>query len=131
MKEVLEFLNKAGIFFIATTDGDQPHVRPFGFVMECGGKLAFCTGNNKPVYKQLAANPKVEIAATDKDCNTLRITGTIKFATTPETQKKALEVMPSLSKIYSVGDGVFEIFYLDEGKAVCSTMGGEKKELSL
>ncbi|MBQ3655030.1 MAG: pyridoxamine 5'-phosphate oxidase family protein [Synergistaceae bacterium] len=131
MKEVLEFLSKAGVFFLATADGDQPRVRPLGFVMDCGGKLAFCTGNNKPMCKQLAANPKVEISAVDDKCNTLRITGTVKFATTPETQKKALEVMPSLSKIYSVGDGKFEIFYLDEGKAVCSTMSGESKELPL
>lgn len=131
MKEVLEFLQKAGVFFLATNDGDQPHVRPLGFVMECGGKLAFCTGNDKPMCKQLAANPKVEIAAVDDKFNTLRITGTVKFATTPETQKKALEVMPSLSKIYSVGDGKFEIFYLDEGEAVCSSMAGERKELPL
>ena len=131
MKEVLEFLQNAKIFYIATVDGDQPHVRPFGFVMECGGKIAFCTSNKKPVYKQLVANPKVEISCTDEKFNTLRITGTVKFATTPETQKKALEVMPSLSKMYSVGDGKFEIFYLDSGKAVCSTMTGESKELSL
>ena len=112
MKEVLEFLQEAGVFYLATAEGDQPHVRPFGFVMDCEGKLAFCTGNNKPVCKQLAANPKVEITAVDKDNNTLRICGTVKFDTTPETQKKALEVMPSLSNIYSVGDGKFEIFYL-------------------
>ena len=131
MKEVLEFLKNAGVFFIATSDGDQPRVRPFGFVMEHEGKLAFCTGNTKTVYKQLAANPKVQIAAVDKDYNTLRITGTIKFCTSPDTQKKALEVMPSLAKIYSVGDGKFEVFCLDEGKAVCSTMSGESKKLPL
>lgn len=131
MKEVLDFLQKAKVFFLATSEGDTPHVRPLGFVMDCGGKLAFCTANTKPMCKQLAANPKVEIAAIDEQCNTLRICGTVKFATTPETQKKALEVMPDLAKMYSVGDGVFEIFYLDEGKAVCSTMAGESKELPL
>lgn len=131
MKEVLEFLQKAGVFCLATAEGDTPHVRPFGFVMECGGKLTFCTGNNKPVYKQLARNPKVEICAVDDKANTMRICGTVKFCTTPETQKKALEVMPSLSKIYSVGDGKFEIFCLNEGKAVCSSMAGEKKEYTL
>ena len=131
MKEVLEFLQKAKVFYLATSEGDTPHVRPLGFIMDCGGKLTFCTGNNKAMCRQLAANPKVEIAAVDENFNTLRICGTVKFATTPETQKKALEVMPSLGKIYSVGDGVFEIFYLDEGKAVCSTMTGESRELPL
>ncbi len=131
MKEVLEFLQKAGVFYLATSEDNVPHVRPLGFVMECEGKIAFCTSNQKPMCKQLAANPKVEIAAVDKDFNTMRICGTVKFATTPETQKKALEVMPSLSKMYSVGDGKFEIFYLAEGKAVCSSMAGEKKEFTL
>lgn len=131
MKEVLDFLKKAKVFYLATVDGDQPHVRPVGFVMDCGGKLAFCTSNEKAMCKQMAANPKVEIAACDSDGNTLRICGKAVFATTPETQKKALEVMPSLGTMYAVGDGKFEIFYLDEAKAVCSTMSGEKKELSI
>ena len=73
MKEVLDFLNKAGVYYLATTDGDQPHVRPIGFVMDCGGKLAFCTGNYKAMYKQLVANPKVEIACYDGKGNTLHI----------------------------------------------------------
>ena len=131
MKEVLDFLNNAKVFFLATDEGGQPRVRPLGFVMECGGKLAFCTSNEKPMYRQMKANPKVEIAACDSQCNTLRICGKAVFATTPETQKKALEVMPDLGKMYSVGDGKFEIFYIDEGKAVCSSMTGESKELAI
>ncbi|MBR1672733.1 MAG: pyridoxamine 5'-phosphate oxidase family protein [Fretibacterium sp.] len=131
MKEVLDFLNNAKVFFLATDEGGQPRVRPLGFVMECGGKLAFCTSNEKPMYRQMKVNPKVEIAACDSQCNTLRICGKAVFATTPETQKKALEVMPDLGKMYSVGDGKFEIFYIDEGKAVCSSMTGESKELAI
>lgn len=131
MKEVLDFLNKAGVYFLATTDGDQPHVRPIGFVMDCGGKLAFCTGNTKAMCKQLAANPKVEIACYDGAGNTLRICGKAVFATSPETQQKALEVMPTLANMYSVGDGVFEIYYLDEAKAVCCNMSGDCQELAI
>lgn len=131
MKEVLDFLNKVGTYFLATTDGDQPHVRPIGFVMDWEGKLTFCTGNNKNMCKQLAANPKVEIACYDGQGNTLRICGKAVFATSEETQRKALEVMPVLGNMYSVGDGKFEIYYLDEAKAVCSDMSGESKELSI
>ncbi|MBQ7560495.1 MAG: pyridoxamine 5'-phosphate oxidase family protein [Synergistaceae bacterium] len=131
MKEVLEFLQKSKVFFLATSENNVPHVRPMGFIMECGGKLAFMTDNTMALCKQLAANPKVEITAIDENMNTLRISGTVKFATTPETQKKVLEVMPALAKSYSVGDGKLEVFYLDEGCATCSTMAGEKKELSL
>ncbi len=131
MQQVLDLLNKAGVYYLATAEGDQPRVRPIGFVMECGGKLAFCTGNKKAMCKQLAANPKVEICAYDGQGNMLRICGEAIFATSAETQQKALDVMPALKNLYSVGDGVFEIFYLDKAKAVCSNMSGETQELPL
>ena len=89
------------------------------------------TDNTMSLCKQLAANPKVEICAVDEKFNTMRVCGTVKFATTPETQKMVLEVMPDLAKSYSVGDGKLEVFYLDEGKAVCSSMSGERKEFAL
>lgn len=131
MKEVLDFLNKAGTYYLATTDGDQPRVRPIGFVMDCDGKLAFCTSNQKNMYNQLVANPKVEISCVDSNYNTLRICGKAVFCTSEETQKKALEVMPTLGNMYSVGDGKFEIFYLDEVKASCCSMSGECQELTV
>ncbi len=130
MKQVLDFLNKVGVYYLATTDGDQPRVRPIGFVMECGGKLAFCTGNNKSMCKQLMASPKMEICCYDGE-NTLRICGKAVFDTSEETQQKALEVMSTLKNAYSVGDGIFEIYYLDEAKAVCSNMSGKTQELPI
>lgn len=57
MKEVLKFLIKNKVFYLATSSGDLPHVRPMGFVMEHDGKLAFCTSNQKAMFKQLTANP--------------------------------------------------------------------------
>ena len=131
MKEVLEFLSRAKVFFLATDEGGQPRVRPLGFAMEYGGKLTLCTNNQKPMYKQMKDNPRVEIAAFDGQGNTLRICGKAVFATTPESQEKALEFMPDLRKMYAVGDGKFEVFYIDEAKAVRSTMTGEKTELAV
>ncbi len=131
MKEILEFLHKAGVFYLATTDGDQPHVRPMGFVMDYNGKLALCTNNKKAMCKQMVANPKVEISCFDGKGKTLRICGKVAFATNAATQAKALEIMPALKKIYSVGDGVFEIFYLDEAKAVCAGLGGKPQEVAI
>lgn len=127
MKEIIDFLNKAGTYYLATVEGDQPRVRPIGFVMDCGGKLAFCTGNTKPMYKQMVENPKVEISAFDGS-SIMRITGKAVFATTAQTQQQALDVMPGLKGLYAVGDGVFEIFYLDEGKAVCASMSGDSSK---
>lgn len=131
MQQVLDFLSKAGVFYLATTEADQPRVRPLGFVMESDGKLAFCTGNKKAMYKQLIENPKVEICGYDGQGNTLRLSGEAVFATSDVLQQKALDVMPMLKNIYSVGDGVFEIFYLDKAKAICSNMSGETQELPL
>lgn len=130
MEQVIGFLKKVGVFYLATVEGDQPHVRPLGFVMDCGGKLAFCTSNQKSMGRQLAANPKVEICCYDGE-NTLRITGKAVFATSKETQKMALETMPALKGMYAVGDGMFEIFYLDETSATCTNMSGEIQELSM
>jgi len=131
VKEVLEFLTTNKIFYLATTDENQPHVRPMGFVMDYDGKLAFCTSNQKDMYKQLVANPNVEFCSIDAGFNTLRLCGKEVFCTSEETQRKALEVMPGLGKMYAVGDGKFEIFYLDDAQAICQTMSGEKKRLAV
>ena len=131
MKEVLDFLKTNKVFYLATTDGSQPHVRPLGFVMDYDGKLAFCTSNQKAMCKQLAAKPNVEVCCIDANCNTLRIHGKAVFCTTAETQQKALEVMPALSNLYTVGDGKFEIFYLTDARAIRQTMSGEKQVLKV
>ena len=131
MKEVLDFLMTNKVFYLATTGGDQPHVRPMGFVMEYDGKLTFCTSNQKDMYKQLTANPHVEICCLDSNYNTLRLCGKAVFCTTAETQRKALEAMPALGKMYAVGDGKFEIFCLVDAQAICQTMSGEKRVLSV
>lgn len=131
MKEVLDFLKANKVFYLATTSGDQPHVRPMGFVMEYDGKLTFCTSNPKDMCKQLVANPNVEICCVAANYDTLRICGKAVFCTTEETQRKALDVMPALGKMYAVGDGKFEIFYLDNAQAVRQTMTGEKQVLTV
>lgn len=130
MKEVLDFLSKAGVFYLATVDGDRARVRPLGFVMEQDNKLAFCTSNKKDMYKQLTANPNAEISCFNGE-STLRICGKATFVTSPQTQQKALDTMPSLGNLYSVGDGNFEIFVFDDAKAVRATMSGECTEITL
>ncbi|MCC0644109.1 MULTISPECIES: pyridoxamine 5'-phosphate oxidase family protein [unclassified Clostridioides] len=130
--KALDFLNKAGVYYLATTDeSNQAHVRPLGFVMEYDGKLTFCTSNQKNMFKQLIFNPKVEICCIDQKFNTLRILGEAVFVTSKETQAKALEIMPSLSKMYSVGDGKFEIFSIDNAKISCCSMSGKKVDIEL
>lgn len=131
MNEVLDFLKECGVFFVSTVEGDQPRVRPFGFAMEYDGKICYCTGNYKPVYAQLKANPKTEISASTTDGRWIRLSGKAVFCTTRETKAKALEVMPSLKSLYSDDDDIFEIFYLDEAVANICSFGAENKTIQL
>ncbi len=131
MGQVMEFLQANRVFYLATTDGTAAHVRPLGFVMEWEGRLAFCTSNQKDMYRQMLAHPQVEICCMDEQMNTLRIAGKAVFCTSAESQRRALEVMPGLSRLYAVGDGKFEIFCIEGGRAVCATMRGETTQLPL
>jgi uncharacterized pyridoxamine 5'-phosphate oxidase family protein len=131
MEKVFNFLKEAGVFYLATDEGGQPRVRPMGFVMIYEKKLAFCTNNTKPMWKQMKTNQKIEICAVSKDMKTLRIAGRAGFITSPASQKKALETEPMLGQMYSAGDGIFEIFNLKEGIAVFSDMAGSREEVKL
>ncbi|AEF81603.1 pyridoxamine 5'-phosphate oxidase family protein [Leadbettera azotonutricia] len=131
MQEIIQFLNEAKVFYLATAEGDQPRVRPMGFVMEYEGKLCFCTNNKKEMYKQMKANPKIEISACGNEGKTLRIAGSVAFNTSREAKVKALEVNPHLKTMYSPDDGIFEVFYFIQGTAVFGDMKGGKKEVKL
>ncbi len=130
MNEVLEFLNDCGTFFIATVEGDQPRVRPFGFAMEHEGKICFATSNQKPVFQQLSANPKVEISAS-KNGQWLRLCGNAVSCTTLESKTKALEIMPNLKNMYSAEDTIFEIFSLENAVASIFSFQGDNKTINL
>jgi uncharacterized pyridoxamine 5'-phosphate oxidase family protein len=130
MDEVLKFLTDNRVFYVATVDGNMPKVRPFGFVMNYDGKLCFCTNNQKDVYKQLKANPNFEISSTSQDGTTwLRLRAKAVFNTSRETKKAALDTMPSLRKLYSEDDEIFEIFYADEAEATFADLSGNSRSV--
>ena len=132
MNEVYEFLKENAPFFVTTVDGDKPKVRPFGFVMEYEGKLWFCTNNQKNIYRQLKANPYVEIGAFSPDRKWIRLHGKAVFSSTPDLKAKAREVSPRIASLYSVDDPTQEMFYLEEGKATFTSQAtGESKTVKL
>jgi Uncharacterized conserved protein len=121
MKEVLEFLKLCGVYFIATEEGDQPRVRPFGAQCEFEGKLYLTTSNQKAVYAQMKANPKVEISGMAPDGRWIRLTAEAVFDERREARKAMLDANPTLGNLYSLDDGKFEVFYLRNASAViCS-----------
>ena len=101
MSKVNDFLTEAGVFYLATVDGDQPKVRPLGAHLEMDGKVLFGVGDFKEVYKQLVANPKVEIACAKPDGHWLRYTGKVVFDTDPKYAEANLEAIPALRNIYN------------------------------
>ena len=130
MSKVNDFLAAAGIFFLATADGDQPKLRPLGFHMEMDGKVMFGVGQFKNVYKQMVANPKVEIVAAKPDGHWLRYTGKAVFETDPKYAEASLEAMPMLKNIYNDETGnKLMMFHLEDAKAVDIPMMGEGEAL--
>lgn len=125
MSEIYEFLTGCKVFYLATTDGDKPKVRPFGFVMEYGGRLYFTTSEIKPSYMQLTNNPNLEISASNADSDWIRLSGKAVFDRRPEVKEKAFEIAPFLKEMYGAPDSpALALFYVDEGEAIISSMSG-------
>lgn len=120
MKQVYDFLKKCGVYYLATVEGDQPRVRPFGTVDIFEGKLYIQTGKKKPVAEQMDLNPKVEITAMH-DGKWIRVAAEAVFDDNIEAQEHMLEEYPELKPMYKAGDGNTAVYYLKNATAqICS-----------
>ena len=126
MNEVWEFLKNCGVYYLATMEGDQPRVRPFGTAEIFEGRLYIQTGKSKNVSKQIQDNPKVEICAF-KDGRWIRITGKLVRDDRTEAKADMLEKNPRLKGMYSAEDDNTEVLYFDEAEAVISSFTDEPK----
>ena len=121
MNEGLAFLKLCRVYYIATVEGDQPRVRPFGAQCEFEGKLYLTTSNQKSVYAQMKANSKIEISGMSPDGRWIRLTAEAVFDERREAKTAMLEANPELRSLYSEDDGKMEVFYLQNATAViCS-----------
>ena len=116
MKEVYDFLKKCGVFYIATVDGDQPRVRPFGALNIFEDKLYIQTGKVKNVAKQMEANHKVEISAFTEG-KWIRLTGEVVEDSRREAKVSMLDANPELKGMYSADDDNTEVLYFKNVKA--------------
>ena len=130
MNEVLEFLKSAGTYYLATVDGDQPRVRPFGTADLFEGKLYIQTGKVKDVSKQLAANPKAEICAF-KDGVWLRVSGELVNDDRVEAKAHMLDNYPELKAMYSAGDDNTQVLYFKDATAVFSSFTAAPRTVKL
>ncbi len=130
LEKICEFLDKAGVFYFLTTDGDQPKGRPFGFRMVADGKLYFGCGTFKNVFKQLTVNPKVEILAV---CGNefMRYDGTATVVKDEALIQKGREVSPRIMEMYDKNGWEMGVFYLENAHAEFRTMMELKEEFDL
>lgn len=120
MEKVYEFLKSAGVYYLATVEGDQPRVRPFGTAHIFEGKLYIQTGKVKPVSKQLAENPKCEICAF-KDGVWLRVAAELVEDERVEAKKSMLDDYSDLRAMYDENDGNTQVLYLKNAVATFSS----------
>jgi len=126
MQTVNDFLKKTGTYYLATIEGDQPRVRPFGTINLFEGKLYIQTGKKKDVVKQISANPKVELSAFDGQ-TWIRIAATLVEDNRTEVQESMLAAYPQLRGMYAVNDGNNIVYYLKDATATFSSFGGDTK----
>ena len=124
MEKVCEFLKSAGAYYLATVEGDQPRVRPFGTAHIFEGKLYIQTGKVKPVSKQLAANPKCEICAF-KDGAWLRVAGELAEDDRVEAKRSMLDAYSNLRAMYNENDNNTQVLYLKNATATLTAFGQE------
>lgn len=120
LERVTEFLKKANIYYLATMDGDQPRVCPFGTAHIFEDRLYIQTAKVKEVSKQLLKNPKAEICAFMKG-EWIRISGELVEDDRDTARQSMLDAYPSLQKMYAADDGNTQVFYFRNGVAVISS----------
>ena len=123
LAKVLAFLDDAQTYYLATVEGDQPRVRPFGTALVYNDKLYIQTGKVKAVSKQLAVNPKAEICAF-KDGKWVRITGELIEDDNREVKTLMLEKMPVLRHMYNEDDGNMQMLYFKKATVSFMSFGG-------
>lgn len=129
MKRVYDFLKKADVYYLATTEGNQPRVRPFGTVNIFEDKLYIQTGKIKPVSRQIAENPKVEISAFTEGA-WIRVACELIEDERTEAKKSMLDAYPNLRGMYDENDGNTQVFYMKNAVATFCAFGKESETVT-
>lgn len=120
MEEVYEFLKKCGTYYLATVEGDQPRVRPFGTVDLFENRLYLQTGKVKKVSRQMRANPRIELCGMADD-KWIRVEAVAVEDDRAEARQHMLDAYPSLQNLYQADDGNCQVFYLKDATATISS----------
>ena len=129
VERVCRFLDEAGVYYLATAEGDQPRVRPFGTALVWEGRLYIQTGKVKDVSKQLGANPKAEICAFHNGA-WLRVAGELIEDERREPKAAMLEKYPNLKAMYSPDDGNTQVLFFRNATATFASFTAAPETLS-
>ena len=129
IEKVCQFLDEAKVYYLATADGDQPRVRPFGTALVFEGRLYIQTGKIKPVSRQLGQNPKAEICAFNAG-KWVRVAGELINDDRIEAKEAMLDKYPSLKGMYSATDDNTQVLYFRNAVATFSSFGGEPETIT-
>ncbi len=125
MKKVVEFLQANPVQYLATVGRDgKAKCRPFMFLAEVGGKLWFCTNNQKDVYKDMLENPEIQISVSSPKYEWIRLSGKAVFENNMEVKKICIE-NPIVKDQYKTADNpIFEVFYIENPHGVIADFSG-------
>lgn len=126
IERTCNFLKEAGTYFLATIDGDQPRVRPFGTAHIYEDKLYIQMGKSKSVSAQLQINPKVELSAF-KDGVWVRVEGKLIEDDRVEARKSMLDAYPELRSMYDENDGNTQVWYFEQAVVTFSSFTAESE----
>lgn len=125
MNEVVKFLNENPVQYLATVGrGGKAKCRPFMFLFEQEGKLWFCTNSTKDVYKDMQANPEIEVSVSSPTYAWIRLHGTATFEHNMAVKEGAMGNPIVKSQYGEATNPIFEVFYLKNAHGIIADFSG-------
>ena len=125
MNEVVTFLQENPVQYLATVGRDgKAKCRPFMFAGEMDGKLWFCTNNTKDVYKDMQANPEIEISVSSPEYAWIRLHGKAVFENNMAAKEMCIQNPIVKGQYGEAANPIFEVFYLDNAHGVIADFSG-------
>jgi uncharacterized pyridoxamine 5'-phosphate oxidase family protein len=131
LKKLHQFLKDVGTYYLATTEGDTPRVRPFGTALLFEDKIYLLTAKEKNISKQIEVNNKFEISAIDQSGKWIRVSGKLIADNRIEVHEAMLSEYPQLKNMYQAGDSNTNALYFDDIEAVIYSFGADAEKLEI
>lgn len=125
MKKVVEFLQENPVQYLATVGRDgKAKCRPFMFLFEQEGKLWFCTNSTKDVYKDMQANPEIEVTVSSPSYAWIRLHGTATFENNMAVKEGAMNNPIVKGQYGEATNPIFEVFYIKDAHGAIADFSG-------